>query len=546
MFTILRKRPLNQIISWLVLASFLNLIHGCYYLRINKTTGPPAQEVSRLQNENKSFILHQNTNVWSFRNITAGEDSVKGIVTELSGPVKSYSLENGKIHRYNISDSLKKKDILNEVHIYADTVYLSSDSVASFPVTDVKEIHVYDPARGTTTASWVLGTLGSVVAAIAIVGIIVALTKESCPFIYVNDDTSSVFVGEIYSGAIYPSLERPDYLPLPPPKPGQKDYTIRMTNEVHEIQNTNLIELNVIDHPKGTRAYIDKYGNCQTVSLMQSPISATDLSGKDILETITKKDSLSLSTTQPVKDAPLANGIIMTFKRPANSNIAKLVVNARTTYWLDYTFTRFHALFGKEYDCWVDKQQNVSPDKMKKWMLDQNIPLSLFVEKNGKWKFIDYYNIVGPMALKEDILSFDISDIKSDELKIKLEYGNLFWEVDYAGVDYSLNVPVTMRIARLNSAIDNKEKDVANLISSADMLYYVQPEIGDAVNMNFILPDPVDSEQTLILHSQGHYRILLNLTGEQKKKELLTFMKKGRFPEFSGEILSDHMASAQR
>jgi hypothetical protein len=144
------------------------------------------------------------------------------------------------------------------------------------------------------------------------------------------------------------------------------------------------------------------------------------------------------------------------------------------------------------------------------------------------------------MAAKEDILSFHIPDTKTDSVRIKLEYGNMFWDIDYAAIDYTINIPVKHRIAHFESAMDEQDRDVRNLLTSADLLYYVQPEIGNAVDMKFTLPEPVDSKQTLVLHSQGYYRILLNLTGEQHKKELLAFLKKGHFPEFSNEILKKH------
>jgi hypothetical protein len=537
MLSLFRKKEVNQIISWIVLGAFLSLIQGCYYFKVNKSPEPAVPALTSLQSDKKFIILHNGLNVWHFTDIIAGEDSIRGTITQLVGHEKYMETNVEKVNRYKKNGKNSEADILNEVHIYVNELSQRADTIASIPVKAVEKIEIYDPATGATTASWIFGTLGTIALGAAIVTILVALIKESCPFIYINDDSSSTFIGEIYSGAIYPSLERPDYLPLPGPKPGQKDYTIRMTNEVHEIQNTNLIELNVFDHPKGTNVFIDKYDKYQTTGNLQKPLKATNLKGKNILDIIREKDTLTYFGADPGKDPALKDGIIMIFKRPQNSNIAKLVVNAKSTFWLDYVFTRFHELFGKEYDCWVDKQETVSPKKMKNWMLDQNIPLSLYIEKNGRWQFVDYYNIVGPMALKEDILSFDISDIKTDNFRIKLEYGNLFWEVDYAAIDYTINIPVKHRIAQFVSAIDNKDMDVKNLLTSSDLLYYVQPEIGDAVSMKFALPEPVDSEQTLILHSQGYYKILLNLTGEEQIKELMAFRKKGHFPEFSSELL---------
>ncbi len=541
MLSFFRQKNVSQAISLILLAAFLDLTQGCSYYKVHKSVGPVAPTISSLQNDKKLIILHKGQDAWEFKNIVAREDSVKGMIITLVDHDKYKTTDTAKVNRFKKEDKINKTEILNEVHIYVTNLSRLGSNYVSIPVKAVQRIEIYDPAKGATIASWVFGTLGVIALGAAIVTIIVALTKQSCPFIYVNDDSSSRLIGEIYSGAIYPSLERTDYLPLPAPKPGQKDYTIRMTNEVHEIQNTNLIELNVFDHPKGTNVLLDKYGKYQTTCNLQQPIRATNLSGKNILDLIRDKDTLTYFNVDPGKNPDLKDGIIMTFKRPQDASVAKLVVNARSTFWLDYVFTRFHELFGKEYNCWVDKQQTVPPIKMKSWMLDQNIPLSLYIEKNGKWQFIDYYNIVGPIALKQDILAFDISNIKTDSLKIKLEYGNLFWEVDYAGIDYSLNIPVTQKIAQFVSAVDNKDRDVRNLLVSADMLYYVQPEIGDAVDMKFNLPEQLDVERTLILHSQGYYKIILNLTGEERKKDLLAFRKKGHFAKFSNGIFQRQM-----
>ena len=537
MLSLFRIKDVKQFISWIVLIAFLNLIHGChFYYKVNKSAEPPGPALIKFQDDYKFIILHNADSVWKFKNIVVDEDTIRGTITKLVDHNKYKTTNPERSNRYKKSSKINESEVLNEVHIYMTESTQPSDTLISIPTAAIDKIELYDPAKGATVASWIFGGLGIGALAFAVVIIIVALTKESCPFIYVSDGSSFKFIGEIYSGAIYPSVERHDYLPLPAPNPGQKDYTIKMTNEVHEIQHTNLIELNVFDHPAGTDVLVDKYGNYNTTGNLETPIEATNLKGKNILDIIKEKDTLSYFGEVLVKDPALTDGIILKFNRPQNTNVAKLKVKARNTFWLDYTFARFHELFGKEYDCWVDKQTTVPTKKMKNWMLDQNIPLSLYIEKNGRWQFVDYYNVVGPMAAKEDILSVDISDIDSDYIRMKLEFGFLFWEVDYAAIDYTVNVPVTHRIAQFESAVDNKDQDVRNLLTSSDLLYYVQPEIGNAVNMKFSIPEPTDAKQTLILHSKGYYKVLMNLTGEEQIKYLLSFRKKGRLPEFSSEL----------
>jgi len=285
---------------------------------------------------------------------------------------------------------------------------------------------------------------------------------------------------------------------------------------------------------------MDKYGNCQTMSNPQSPVEAINLKGRNIINDIKERDTLLYFGDNPEKDQVSTDGIILKFNRPPHSNSAKLVIKAKSTFWLDYVFTRFHGLFGDQYDCWVEKQETIPDKQMKSWQIDQKIPLLVYIEKGKRWKYVDYYNVTGPMAAREDVLSIDLADITSDTIKIKLEFGFMFWEIDYAAIDYSSNVPVTKRTALLESAIDSRETDVKKLLGSSDLFYYVQEKIGDEVNMTFAIPPRIQTEQTLVLHSKGYYKILLDAKGEQQVKYLLPFRKKGRFPEYSGELFRQH------
>jgi hypothetical protein len=539
MLKFFRIRFVIRVTSILSLIAFLNLIHGCYYYKVNRTTEPAGPALMKLEGNNKLIILHSADSTWQFRNIATDGDSISGFLWKLQGH-EAYKTTIPEINnRYKKSDSGDEFKVSDEVHIYvADNVQIK-DGKAVFATRSVDRIELYDPAKGATTASWVFGAIGVGALIFVAIGVIVALTKESCPFIYVSDGTKEKFIGEIYSGAIYPSVERDDYLPLPNPEPGQKEYKIKMTNEVHEIQNTNLIELNVFDHPGDVDVLVDKYGNYQTTYDLILPAEAKNLRGDDVLELIKSKDTLSYYCDENIKDPPVTDGIILKFDKPGDSGTAKLRIRAKNTFWLDYVFARFHELFGKEYDCWVEKQTTDLARKMKNWSVEQKIPLCVYIEKNGKWEFVDYYNVTGPMAAKEDILSFNISEIKTDFVRIKLEFGYLFWDIDYAAIDYSINVPVVQRIAQFETATDNKDKDVKDLLKSSDMLYYVQPEVGDAVDMTFSIPAPIKESQTYILHSRGHYKILMNQTGDQQVRQLLAFRKKGHFPEFSNEIFRE-------
>jgi hypothetical protein len=533
-------KKVNRFISLIIMVMIICLIQSCYYYKVTKSKEPPAQALLRLQDSGKYIIIHYDTIARRLSDIVADEDSVRGKLSLLVDHKKYLSTNPDGATRYKKKVLNDESEVLNEVHIFTTGLVKSGTKNVSFPIKGIEKIEIYDRAVGATVASWVFSGLAIAVPVIVVVAL---LTKESCPFIYVSDNDSYKFIGEIYSGAIYPSLERDDYLPLPRPEPGQSEYNIKMTNEVREIQNTNLIELMVLDHPADTKVLVDKYGNYQTTSDLKTPVKATNLKGSNIFNVIKDEDSLSYFGDKNDRGQTVTDGVILKFLKPKNADHAKLVVKAKSTFWLDYVFTRFHGLFGDQYDCWVKKQETIPDKQMKSWQIDQKIPLLVYMEKKGKWKFIDYYNTVGPMAAREDVLPLDLTDFKGDTIKIKLEFGFMFWEVDYAGLDFSLNVPVTQRTALFESAIDNRETDVKKLLESPDLLYYSQPEIGNEVNMKFSIPPRTRADQTLILHSKGHYKILLDAKGEQQVKYLLPFRKKGRFPEYSGELFRQQTVS---
>lgn len=79
-----------------------------------------------------------------------------------------------------------------------------------------------------------------VVGAIGVAAIIVAATKESCPFIYSWDGQQFVFDGEPYGAAITKGLERDDYSELRRLMPDKGLYRLMISNGVDETQYTNL------------------------------------------------------------------------------------------------------------------------------------------------------------------------------------------------------------------------------------------------------------------------------------------------------------------
>ena len=536
---IFKWSPLMRFISCLLIVSMLNLLAGCMnYFKVRKATGSVVENMDNFSSQNKTIVLHFYDKAWILDSIDISSDSLKAktykeYISVLNKPVKPSGA-----NRYITKASNNQSSVLNEVHIYTNELsrFPNSQKI-SVPLTSIQKIDVYEKDEAATMGSWALGIIGGSAAAFSVFMIILLLTKSSCPFIYTYDKNNYALTGEIYSGSIQPQLERNDYLKLPAYKIENHKYQLKISNEVKEIQHTNLMELWVFDHSSDLKIWVDKYGKYHTVSNLISSQSATNLAGTNVLQLIEDQDSLFYSSNLNDSELPLTDGLIMEFPKPENATQAKLMIRAKNSFVLDYMTGQFQNQFGDLYNRWNKKQSKAPAEKLRQWMFDQNIPLTLSVERNGKWESIDYYNVAGPMAFKEDILSFPLNGTENSPLKVKLEGGNFFWDIDYAGIDYTQDVKVDYRVIKAVSALNQAGKDVKNQIRYDDNRYYVQPEVGDNAIVTFDFPkDPTES-QSVFLHSKGWYQILRDPSGTPDREYLETFRQPGRFNQFVNEYM---------
>jgi hypothetical protein len=527
----------------LIMAIFLvlNLFSGCYYYRATTKSHPKSSDISQLNTLDKVFVIHSGTHVFKINNITIENDSIKGnFAADYILPFQKNTFPNE-----NSSNRYKKKKgdrrVLNEVHIYLQTTLVDVPSKVSFAARDVYRIDIYNPDTLSTSLSWVFGIAGIVIVGVPVLIILIVLilaaTGASCPYIYVNTGNGFVFAGEIYSGAVYAPLERDDYLSLSTLVAENGKYTLKMANELQEIQHTNLTELIVIDHPAKSGVLVDKYGKFQTSTDIKTPISATNFIGTDILNYIKDKDSINYCGTSPGKDIQLTDGVILSFEHPKDIKSGKVFIRAKNSFWLENVYRNFHELLGSYNKAWTKKQNASDAAQLKEWSLSQKIPLSLYVEKNGEWVFCDYFNLVGPMALKDDVIAVDLKDIGNGPLRIKLESGSYFWEIDYVGIDYSLNVPVKATTVKINEAITESKENVADLLKNDDSKYYIQPETTNIAELTFAVPAVTNSKRTVILHSKGYYQINQETKGFPQAKKLKSLQEPGQFLEYSRELM---------
>lgn len=485
------------------------------------------------------LIMFTFSGCYTLRGIQKGEmQYAAGKYYYIHGVNTAYQINNAVISNGVLTGSIthlpeppKKKDI---VHIYVapDSVIKKDGNNVSIPFKNIAKAET-NKVDGAKT---VIFTTGMAVGTLFTLALIVLLTKgASCPFIYSEDGSSASFEGEIYSGATAIPLERNDYLPLKSIKPVDGLYKIKLTNEVKEIQNTNLIELLVFDHSPETTVMVDKYSKTHILADIKKPLSASDCYGRSLKEELSGYDSLRY-ISQVNRDPILKDTISLSFEKPQNATSARLVVSGKNTMWLDFMFVKFTDLFGNRYDNWKEKRNEKSQEELLKWSFDQGMPLAVYIETDSGLKFADYFNLPGPMADKADILNLDLSGVTGDKINIKLVAGLLFWDIDFAGMDFSDNSAVVKTVVPLSSATDENMKSVSELLLNDDDQYLIQPEVTNETSITFLAPPPVpEKSRSVILHSKGNYEILRDTKGKPDIAYLKTFLEPGAFTRFSKE-----------
>jgi len=545
-----RKKLFLRGSAAIVLVLMINFIAGCYYYKISTSYQPPKEELVRLSDLQKNFVVHNFMVHYFVQSLTFYGDSIE---LKLGAPYYQEGEDIAPVNPDAVKRYRKKKGdarLLNEVHLYVNQKSELSETDWMVPVSAVERLDIYNHStKLTTTYSILFGVALIPVAFLTIVLLsllILLLTGNSCPFIYTWNGQEYEFAGEIYSGAVYPPLERDDYLLLSGLAEEEGVYRLKIANQLEEVQYTNLLELMLFDHDAERDVLVDKYGKGHYISEPVAPLSATSLSGDDLLPIIEKVDDLKYVGSDPTRDPPLLDGIELSYNIPPGTQTADLVISAKNSYWLDFVYQNFREMLGASYKMWMKRQQEGDPEQMESWSLSQHIPLSVYLFIDGKWEFRDYYNTVGPMAFKKDILELDLSDVEPGPLRIKLETGSYFWEIDFAGLSLDQDAPLPARIVQLSSALDENENSVVEELVSDDDLYYVQPEIGNEAELSFQAP-ALTGERTIILHSKGYYDIIQDPSGAPRVRALKEIRKTGNFNKYSNklmqEMLSEHISA---
>jgi hypothetical protein len=527
-----------------VLMAFLNMVIGCHYFKV--TASSKSTELVNESKENeKYFILHKGDQVWhliinhiAITSINENENALIGTLEPLPLSHQNYLTPKAVgLNRYK----RKAGNPLEEVHIYVSNFEKNSQAEITIPFTSIEKVEVYQKVLGPTVAWYLIPII-----IIAIPVIIVAIqmgNADGCPYIYVYDGSEYILTGVLYPGSVYKTLERDDYMKLTGIKPESNQLKLRISNELPEHQYTDLAEIIYVQHPAGTEANIDKYGNMHILSKPVAPLSARSITGKDLNGLLEAADNrYYLFDDYEKEDDYAISSVVLEFEKPGHVNEGKLVVKGKNSLWSSHVHDEFSSLFGNKFQKWTKFQNQVPREQHEENMLQQDIPLKVYLDNGNSWELIDYYDVACAMAKREMVFQLDNLPITAETISIKLETGYMFWEIDQVNMDFTQNTSYKADTLKPVLAIDRDGRDVRKFLLEPDGNYLKQRK-GDRVEVIYDLPEDMEnskgSEYTLIMHSRGYYNIMKNYKGKPEEEKLMTMQGPHSLSKFSRELYEE-------
>jgi hypothetical protein len=517
----------------LVIALFL--FSGCGIRYYKAWNIPPEKSIEKINlaiKERKYFIIHQGDKEWHLANPSTVSENEQVYIKGKLGDIGVLEVEMRDRLEKNrqagnngaYSSRFGKRNVAShQMHLFFPETAIQENEF-SLPLSSLIKTEDYDLAPGATLISHVLLTAGP--------PILVLLVACRCPYVYSYNDAKLNFQGNLYSGAIYPNLERHDYLSIPNMAVTDGKYKFRLENPLHDEQQfTNFMQMMVVHHANDVKVLPDRKGNLHTIKDLQKPQEALSFDSKNQLAEVVEKDGqfYQFSENQGVE---ALNGIVLKFKNESKITKPKLVLSLKNSDWAAYIYKEVISLFGNKLPTWQKKKMKHSTEEINDRSVAQGTLLSAYLKTKNGWKFIDFINTPGSITTRDIILPIEITD-SSNEVEIMLKGGFRFWDLDFAAMDFSQDEALQIDYLQPKLVLDSLGKDHSVALLADDSNYLNQLTVSDKFEIIFDnVPKKENLSQTMILDAKGYYKRLEKFEGKMQLSELLK-IKKSSFSAFS-------------
>jgi len=516
-------------------------LYSCFqhFYQTNSKNAADSAELRDLVNTDKYFILHTDANAYAFSNPTVSNDTIKGDIAPLPLPHQQYLAP--RFQERNRFRGKNRSVVLYEVHLYTHDPIDAGH--ASIPVKDIFRLDAYSLDKTATNTSKVFSIVGVTLGTALVVGLVIAATTgtsssnayassgggTTCsPKVYLAGNNTRQLAGVLYSGAIFAPLERTDYLPLPETRADDEQLHLQVQTAANEELYIHDVSLLRITHPSGTNVLADRHGRIWSYSHPIAPDHASIGDQRDVLPDIAADDQQYYGFTNHPEGQPNSD-IVLDFKKPKHARSGRLIVKARNSLWGAYVFKGFKALYGEYYQTLLQVKDKADKQKLLQCELDQSMPLSVSVQHAGEWTPADFFYTTGNDAPRYMIMDLDLTGLETeDHVSIRLQTAFQFWDLDYAAMDYSKDLPTeTARIpvSALDTPTHITDKDTLHL--DFNIAHTPRPGYADSY----------------FLVGAGYYHDNTRYPGKPQLDKLGAFSSKGAFDKFSRQQFEEMLAA---
>ena len=530
---------------FIIILLLVNVIAGCHnFYKATKSNADnnvtKAAVVDSLKQQTRYFVLRNGNQSFYMKNVSLNADKkTMDCILDTLSPDHQLHLVSGRGGRMRYNKGRDEdKGVINEVHIYILADNTTTFGNYTLQLDKVQKIEIIEKDKAKTTSSYVLGAIGYTLGAVALMAIIVAATKSSCPFVSAYDGKNFSLQGEIYGGAIYPQLARHDYMPLKMAPLADGTLQLKISNELKEHQFTDMAELWVVTHDKGSKVFADEKGNLFSISAPQTSVSAILNERKDVTASLMQAGDNVMLYMDDTAVINATNEVVLQFNKPPTATKAKLLLTLKNSYFLDLLYGELAKGFGKYYSTYIKQQRSKPAAELLKWVQEQRIPLQVSVKTNNGWKNVTDITTIGPVATRNMTLPIELPQTTEPFTAIKLSSGFMFWEIDYAAIDYSEDIPFAIQKITASTATDETGKNVLPDLLNEDGIYLSQPDIGNVATIVYKSNSLVNDfkEQTYILHTKGYYEHIRDFKNKPNISFLKQFKKPGAFPLYGIQV----------
>lgn len=526
------------------------LLVGCFqkFYQTGTLKEVNAETIEKLKKADKYFILHYTDSVYEMRNLAVTGNQLVGRRSVLP---KAHSGQLAPAEGGGHNVKARNMDaVLSEVHLYVNKAAAgTTGNEVMVDLPDIYRLDAYEFDEKSTKSSTVMSIIGLTVAGLLAVGIIVASNSYGsdtgsnsqdsvncgCPQVYVERMGNFDFQNGIFSGSVYANLERLDYLPLQGVQPIGQEVRLKLAGHEHEQQYINSAKLMGVVHKGSERVLADRNGQHYAINDTEPPATARSGSQQDLRSQLAEADGQAYTFNSYSVQEDFSK-VYLTFDNKDHRTTAKLMVRARNTGWAALLNKEYALLFGEEYARYREYVEKKKSD-LTSYLVNQGLPLKVYVERNGKWEFADYFALNGTENYREMVMQIRVPEEAT--IHLKLESVFRFWELDQAVLDFSNSPELHTFTVDPVQAHHSALGDQLGKLYSDDTQYSLLSQ-DESIDLVFRVPEPyAGARVSYFLKAGGYYHDQNSYPVKANMAKLKEFEKPGAFDHFSREKYSE-------